>query len=170
MMVGVEVRMPSTSLAVSVFLFLALVVLSANSSTTIVAAQSSTPRTSTSEANVQLIDALRLALKKRNHLIERVTIVELRALPPDGPHVLIGEGVRQDQRFQGSFEDELFGVFLVDSKHTRIESTLEIMPTPRWLDYRMRIESLTATRLVVVGKGDTYGDQPLRRVYNLKGK
>ena len=122
------------------------------------------------EPNAQLVDAVRSAFKKKNPIVEKVTILETRSAAPRGPHVLIAEGVRQDEEFHGNFEDELFGVFLLSSDQTRIEKVIELMPTPRWRDYALKIESLTTTRVVVTGQGDTYGDQPMRRIYDLGGK
>jgi hypothetical protein len=115
-----------------------------------------------------LIAALRESLQKENPAIERVAVLQVRGFSPVGPHILIGWGVRADNRFQGSFRDELFGVFVVNPELTRIERTLEIIPTPRWLDYSLWIEEITALRVTVVGKGSTYGDGPIRRVYQLR--
>lgn len=122
------------------------------------------------EPHAQLVDAARSAFKKKNPVVETVTILETRSAAPRGPHVLIAEGVRQDEDFHGNFEDELFGVFLLNSDQTRIEKVIDLIPTPRWRDYDLKIESLTTTRVVVTGHGDTYGDQPIRRIYDLAGK
>jgi hypothetical protein len=115
-----------------------------------------------------LTSALRESLRKENPAIERVAVLEIRGSSPEGPYILIGWGVRADKLFQGSFRDELFGVFLVNSELTRVERTLEIIPTPRWLDYSLWIEDITALRVIVVGKGSTYADGPIRRVYQLQ--
>jgi hypothetical protein len=115
-----------------------------------------------------LITALRESLAKENPVIERVAVLEVRGLSPAGPYVLIGWGIRADDRFEGSFRDEPFGVFVVNPELTRIERTLEIIPTPRWLDYSLWIEELRALRVTVVGKGSTYGDGPIRRIYQLQ--
>lgn len=108
------------------------------------------------------------AFRNVNPEIGRAAVLELQASVPGGPYVLIGWGIRADQRFRGDFRDELFGIFLVDQGRNRIERTLEILPTPRWLDYELRIESVTASEVVVVGKGATYGDGPIRREYSMK--
>jgi hypothetical protein len=122
------------------------------------------------ETNAQLVEAVRSTFKKKNAIVQKVTILETRSAAPRGPHVLIAEGVRQDEEFHGNFEDELFGVFLLSSDLTHIEKVIELMPTPRWRDYELRIESLTTPRLVVTGQGSTYGDQPMRRIYDLGSK
>ncbi|OFW28946.1 MAG: hypothetical protein A3H97_13880 [Acidobacteria bacterium RIFCSPLOWO2_02_FULL_65_29] len=83
-----------------------------------------------------------------------------------GPYVLLGWGIRSDLSFKGRFDDELFGVFIVDSTLTRIVRTLDIFPTQRWADYIVSIEKLTDSEVTIVGAG-SYGDQKLRRVYKL---
>jgi hypothetical protein len=50
---------------------------------------------------------------------------------------------------------------------TRIERVLEIVPTPRWSDYRFWIDALTEDELIVRGEGATYGDGPTRRTYTI---
>jgi hypothetical protein len=53
----------------------------------------------------------------------------------------------------------------VDANLTRIERVIEIVPTPRWGDYRFWIEAITGVEVIVRGQGGTYGDHPLRRAY-----
>jgi hypothetical protein len=115
-----------------------------------------------------LTAALRTVLRQQNPAIERVAILELRAASPDGPYVLIGWGIRADRRFDGNFRDELFGVFVVNNELTRIDRTLEIIPTPRWLDYSLRVDEIVPWQVTVVGRGATYGDGAIRRVYRLE--
>ena len=109
--------------------------------------------------------ALRAAFTARNPAITRVKVLELRSTQmAAGPYILLGWGIRADLRFEGRFDDELFGVFRVDNDLTRIERTLDVFPTQRWADYVVFIEKLTDTEVTVVGHG-SYGDQRLRRVY-----
>ena len=119
------------------------------------------------EYKYRLVKVVRAAFKKVNPIVETVTILERRSLGPMGPHVVIAEGVREDEDFHGKFEDELFGVFLLNADQESIEQVLEIMPTPRWRDYELKIKSLTARRVVVIGYGGSYNDGPIRRVYNI---
>jgi hypothetical protein len=112
--------------------------------------------------------AMRQAFTQRNPAVTRVTVLELRLASAQArTYVLLGRGIRPDLRFQGSLDDELFGVFLVDSGLTRIERTLEIFPTQRWNDYIVSIEKVTDSEVTIVG-GGSYGDQRLRRVYKLQ--
>ena len=121
-----------------------------------------------SEAENPLVRELREVLRKENPAIGHVAILELRAVTTEGPYVMIGWGIRADRRFEGDFRDELFGVFLVNSTLTRIERTFEIIATPRWLDYSLRIEDITAERIIVVGRGLTYGDSVIKRIYMIR--
>ena len=120
------------------------------------------------EAENPLVRELREVLRKENPAIGQVAILELRAVSMDGPYVMIGWGIRADRRFEGDFRDELFGVFLVNSTLTRLERTFEIIATPRWLDYSLRIEDITAERVTVVGRGLTYGDSVIKRIYMIR--
>jgi hypothetical protein len=114
-----------------------------------------------------LVQALRTAFSAKNPAVTRATILELRSTGMGaGPYVLLGWGIRPDRRFQGRFDDELFGVFIIDPDLTRIERTLVIFPTRRWDDYIVSIEKLTDTEVTVVGQG-SYGDEQLRQVYRL---
>ena len=51
--------------------------------------------------------------------------------------------------------DELFGVFVLDSTLTKIERTVEILPTGRLNDYKVSISFPTADTLAVRGFGAT---------------
>lgn len=112
----------------------------------------------------QLVGA---ALIAKNPKVTRVRILELRSTGQGaGPYVLLAWGIRADSRFEGSFDDELFGVFVLDNALTRIERTLDIFPTCRWADCVVSIERVTGTEVAIVGDG-SYGDGSFRKVYNL---
>jgi hypothetical protein len=114
-----------------------------------------------------LVDSLRSRLRVVNNRIELVKILEVRAAPSGASprSVLVAHGIRADRRFSGDFSDELFGVFVVDDSLTRIIRVLEVLPTPRWLDYEMRIERVSMDSVWIAGKGATYSDNPRRWVY-----
>src|SRR5688572_16763942 len=59
-------------------------------------------------------------------------------------YVVVAHGIRPDLKFQGSFEDELFGIFLVDSNFSSVLRTLDVWATPRWSDYSVEIVGLKA--------------------------
>jgi ketosteroid isomerase-like protein len=109
------------------------------------------------------------AFRAINPVIGRTTVLDLRVAHPPASHVALGWGIRADRRFEGDLHDELFGVFAVDGGCSRIERVLGVFPTSRWLDYRVRIDSLSPREVVVVGAGATYGDAPTRRVFAVDG-
>lgn len=114
-----------------------------------------------------LFEAVAEALREHNPRVGRFAILDIATLAPGGGrYALIGYGVRSDHVFEGDFNDELFGIFIADSSRTRITRTLEILPTPRWLDYEFLIERLTGDSVIISGRGATYGGGPMRRSYS----
>lgn len=117
---------------------------------------------------VSVITVLKSAFQERNTKIETVRIVDTKPPYPGAPHhLVIGWGIRKDLRFTGQFDDELFGLFLMNADLTKIEKTLDVFATPRWFDYQIRIESSTIDQVTIVGKGGTYSDSKMRRTYQL---
>jgi hypothetical protein len=115
-----------------------------------------------------LLEMIRDSLKVVNPRVDRVAVLDLRCLNDQyGPCVVIGHGIRSDRVFEGNFADELFGVFEVDIKLSRIIRVFEVMPTRRWSDYEFHIDLLGQDSLVVGGAGRTYGDDSMRRAYSL---
>ncbi len=75
---------------------------------------------------------LHAAFAAKNPKVTRAKILELRSTGSGaGPYVLLGWGVRPDFKFEGSFDDELFGVFVLDNDLTKIEQIIDIFPTCR---------------------------------------
>ena len=110
---------------------------------------------------------LKAAFVAKNPKVTRTKVLELRSVGNGaGPYVLLGWGIRPDLRFDGSFEDELFGVFILDNSLSKIERTIDIFPTCRWADCIVSIEKVSwpGTEIVVAGAG-SYGDVPFRKVY-----
>lgn len=112
---------------------------------------------------------LQAAFVAKNPKVTRAKVLELRSTGLGvGPYVLLAWGIRPDFRFEGSFDDELFGVFVLDNDLTKIERTIDIFPTCRWADCIVSIERVSGTEVAVVGAG-SYGDGPFRRIYKLSG-
>jgi hypothetical protein len=107
------------------------------------------------------------ALKVRNPRIARSMIVELRPLGNSGgQYVLLGWGIRSDGKFEGTLEDELYGLFVLDNALMKIERTLDTFPPPRWNDYLFRFEKTSKNEVVLVGTAGSDGHK-VRRVYDL---
>lgn len=113
----------------------------------------------------QLLVLLRGAFQTKNPKLAQVGILDLRAWDFFGPRIVIGWAIVGDHVFRGDFNDEMFGVFVVNDSLSRIERVLDTFPTDRWLDYEVRFGKLTADSVEVFGKGATYGDGPIRRAY-----
>ena len=111
-----------------------------------------------------LFELVRAEFQKRNRAIVRAKVTELRETV-GGAYVVLAWGATADSTFRGNFDDELHGVFLIDPTLTRVDRVLDIMPTPRWGDYRFWIDKLTNEEVIVLGRGDTYGDSPMRLAY-----
>jgi hypothetical protein len=120
-------------------------------------------------ATPRLFEVLQAEFAKRNPRATEVTLLGL--VPyieyrPRAGFVALARGIRPDHQFEGSFEDELFGVFLVDHNLSQVTQALKFIPSPRWYDYSFRIERIVHSplprRLILVGAGSTYGDHPKR--------
>jgi hypothetical protein len=127
-------------------------------------ARAQTPLPETNGCSI--VAELKTEFQKRNAKIANVKIVDMRPTV-FGPskYLVVGWGVRADLTFKGDFADELFGLFLVDGSLSRIEKTIDFIPTPRWLDAEMRITKLDADYVVLEATGETYGGTLLRRKY-----
>ena len=106
-----------------------------------------------------LVSQVQAEFKKKNTKVEDVTLLEL--VPFYGRslrYLVLAHGIRQDVKFEGSFEEELFGLFVVDQSFTKILATVDIFPTERWNDYSVEIKRPIFESIVLVCKGATYGD------------
>jgi hypothetical protein len=105
--------------------------------------------------------------RKSNPKVDEITLVDIAKKHVDADvYVVLARGIRADKLFEGSFSDELFGLFLVDRSFTGVITVLDILPTKRWNDYTMRIEyEPVADVIVLIGEGETYGDSKFRKEY-----
>lgn len=115
-----------------------------------------------------ILSKLNAEFRKRNPNIAHVRIVDVRPTLTEVPkYLVLGWGIRADRTFRGNFEDELFGLFLVDESLSEVEKVMDFIPTPRWLDAEMRIRRLNASEAVLEATGETYGGSLLRRKYDM---
>ena len=80
-----------------------------------------------------LLDAIRGEFQRLNADIETVEILDTKPKHPE--YWVVARGIVKGLEFDGSLEDELFGVFVIDGDFENILIVVEIMPTPRWNDY-----------------------------------
>ena len=113
-----------------------------------------------------ILSNLKVEFQKRNPNIAHIKVIDVRPTLTEIPkYLVLGWGIRADYTFKGNFEDELFGLFLVDESLAKVEKVMDFIPTPRWYDTEMRITSVDATKAVLEAKGETYGVKSLRREY-----
>ncbi len=134
--------------------------------------QPQTPRHS------EILSTLRAEFQKHNPIVSRVQLCDIYRIDtyrdssfasPNG-YIVIARAIRPDFDFKGNFEDELFGVFLLDDSLCTISRTIDIIPTPRWNDYQMNISQIWHDTLTVHGSGSTYGDEALDKRYSLSSQ
>ena len=120
------------------------------------------------EGGCSILVNLKSEFRRRNPQIARVKIVDVRPAWFEQPkYLVLGWGIRADLHFKGSFEDEMFGLFIVDESLSAVEHVIDFIPTPRWHDTEMRITKLDASVAVLEARGETYGNGLLRRTYDL---
>jgi len=119
--------------------------------------------------NCLVLVKLKAEFQKRNPNIAHVRIVDMRPTLTEVPkYLVLGWGIRADRTFRGNFEDELFGLFLVDESLSSVEKVMDFIPTLRWHDTEMRITYVDASKAVVEAKGETHGVISLRREYDMR--
>ena len=121
------------------------------------------------QENPTLVSQVQAEFKKKNTRVEDVTLLQL--VPFYGRsrrYLVLAHGIRQDVKFEGSFEEELFGLFVADQSFTKILATVDIFPTERWNDYSVEIKMPVFDSIVVAGKGTSDGDFNRVRSYPRK--
>src|SRR5262245_17253164 len=108
--------------------------------------------------------------KKRNPALVNIQVLGSKRLSnrTTDVHVYLVRAIRADNKFEGRFEDEQFGVFLVDINKSQVTTILDVFNTPRWNDYQLKIERVSSSKVTVNGRGATYGDQPITKTYMVR--
>ena len=118
----------------------------------------------------KLTDNFRRQFTDRNPVLTQIKVLESKPLSSknrSSNHVYVVHAIRPDYRFEDKFEDEQFGVFLVDASRKRIVKVLDMFNTPRWLDYELKIKLASLSKVTVSGAGATYGDGPITKSYDI---
>lgn len=110
-----------------------------------------------------LLESIQAAFQSSNPRIQNVQILDTK--PKHSKYWVIARGIIDPPTFDGSFEDELFGVFVVDESYSQVERTVDMLPTPRWHDYKVWISEYDMQSATLKGHGATYKDQPLEKRY-----
>lgn len=117
-----------------------------------------------------LIDIFVDEFQKRNKKIDTAEVLALsRAISSKlRGYIVVARGTREGQRnFEGIWEDELFGVFIIDQRLGAILHTLDMFPTQRWYDYKVSIYKIEWNFVTIKGEGDMYGDSSFLRKFDL---
>lgn len=109
-------------------------------------------------------------LRARNPVIGIVELVSRTNLDPAGlGQIAIVHGVRSDRNADTSkpnwTHDELFLIARTNANGDAIVAVFDALPTERWLDYMVYVESITPDSIVIGGHGEMYGDSEMRRAY-----
>jgi len=115
----------------------------------------------------QILNILLSHFRDRNPKIGLVELYDIRPLflnpkypwPKTNRYLILARGIRSDLNFEGSWEDELFGLFIFDNSLSSVKHTVAIIPTKRWADYMVRIVKVTKDSVTVHGEGMTYADE-----------
>lgn len=118
------------------------------------------------QSTPDLISQVRGELQKSNPRITRVHFIKIIAGPTeDGRrYAALATGLADPV---ARLEDELFGVFVVDSSLTTIERVVQVLPSQRMLDYAVEISFPAMDTLLVRGFGiaDNEGRVETRHVW-----
>lgn len=74
-----------------------------------------------------IADLFRAEFTARNPLLVGIQILEFRSVSKKrgSDLVYVVRAIRADSKFEGKFEDEQFGVFIVDANRSKISKTLD---------------------------------------------
>ena len=112
-----------------------------------------------------LLDAIRDELRHTNPQIQDIQILDTK--PKRTNYWVIARGIVAGGVFDGEFEDELFSLLVVDETYSLVLAVVDVMPTPRWRDYDLWIESYDSENVSIRGRGATYNDQPFEKSYRV---
>lgn len=110
-----------------------------------------------------LIKSIQAAFQSSNPDIQYVQILDTK--PRHTKYWVVARGIIEPADSRGSFQDELFGIFVVDELYSRVDGIIDVLPTPRWHDYVVWISDYDMRSVTVKGHGATYRDQPLEKRY-----
>ncbi|MEM7431791.1 MAG: hypothetical protein AAF351_07605 [Pseudomonadota bacterium] len=116
------------------------------------------------EQQSPILESIKTTFQSTNPEIRNVQILDSK--PKHTEYWVVARGFIESNRFNGSFSDELFGVFVVDSSFSYVETVVDVFPTPRWRDYIVWISDYDMSSAVISGKGATYGDHAFERTYD----
>lgn len=112
-----------------------------------------------------LLDCIRIELQKSNAQIVDIQVLDTK--PKNTQYWLVARGITPGGEAEGSLENELFGIFVIDESFTHVIQAVDVFPTPRWRDYELWITTYDAERITVRGRGATYHDNATQKSYQV---
>lgn len=112
-----------------------------------------------------LLDSIRDELQNTNPQISDIQVLDTK--PRLSQYWVVARGINPAVDTEHLLDDELFGLFVVDASLARIEHTVDVFPTPRWRDYDVWIASYSPEQVTLRGRGSTYHDNALRKIYQV---
>ena len=113
-----------------------------------------------------LLDNIRAELRHTNPEIEDVQVLD--AKPRLAEYWVVARGTNSPPKFNDSFENELFAVFVVDKSLTCVEQVVDVFPTPRWHDFELWIDAHGPKNITIRGRGITYHDSLITKTYRVE--
>lgn len=116
--------------------------------------------------NQTIMQQVQAAFQNRNSNIGEITFLQI--IPFYGyetRYLLLAHGIRADKKFSGSFEDELFGLFVLDKSFSKVLSVIDFIRSERWNDYSVEVRNPDANTILATCKGATYGDGQIVKRY-----
>lgn len=123
--------------------------------------------------SAQLLETITRRFQAWNGRLERVEILEEATVKSstleDSLSVVLAHAIRADRNYADSFEDEAFGVFVVEAAGSDVRESLGYVPTCRWLDCEVWIDGAWTDSVRIEWRGATYGDQAGDRTFHRWG-
>ncbi len=121
------------------------------------------------QERTSIVGHIQRAFQQKNSNIQDTTLLQVQPVyGKTKKYLVLAHGITADKRFAGSFEDELFGLFVVDDSFSRIERLIDVFPSRRWNDYAVKFKLQDAGTVIVTGQGATYGDQKVTKWYSIR--
>lgn len=122
--------------------------------------------------DITIIDLISRKFEEQNPKLDEVRILDIKSATWEhfSDYIFLVHAVRADHKFEGDFDDEQYGLFLVDARFTTIKKVVDMFSSPRWLDYQVKISRVESLKVFIEGQGESYGDNKLSRTYDLNAR
>ena len=112
-----------------------------------------------------LLDNIRSEMRQTNSAIADIQVLDVK--PRLAEYWVVARGTNSPPKFDDSFENELFALFVVDESLTCVEQVVDVFPTPKWHDFELWIEVHGPETITIRGRGITYHDSLVTKTYTI---